>query len=291
MDKRIFVLGATAIVSASAGVAGGYVWARRRLFDEFNEKLEKEISAYKWSYDKLQKLKADKKPTVDEQAAANGHYDLDRREAPMRTGPMEARPDEPAQDTLERTLAGLKNWDTGEREQVRMSAAEAMAAYSAGAVQADKAVTILDRFQKPSILGLGYTDEEVAEKSLFPDEASEEDEDLTRFRRPGHPYVISTREFSFGQTHNQSELTWYEEDQVLSDDQDMPVPDVDGVVGLDNMDRFGLGSGDPNLVYIQNDKIGAQFEVFRNQGSYAQIVHGAAPAPDKRNVKRRPKDD
>lgn len=287
MDKRIFVLGATAIVSASAGVAGGYAWARRRLFDEFNDKLEKEIEAYKWSYDKLQKLKAEKKATVDEQAAANGH----RVRTVSAEDAVAARDDEPSVDVLERTLAGLKKWDTGEQAQIKMSAAEAMQAYSAGAVQADTAVTILDRFQKPSILGMGYTEEEVIEKGLFPDQPTEDNEDLLQFRRPGHPYVISTREFSFGQPHNQSELTWYEEDQVLSDDQDMPVPDVDAIVGLDNMDRFGLGSGDPNLVYIQNDKIGAQFEVFRNQGSYAQIVHGATPAPDKKNVKRRPKDD
>ena len=164
-----------------------------------------------------------------------------------------------------------------------------MVAYSAGAVQADQAVVILDRFQKPSILGLGYSGEEVVERGLFND-TPPSDVDLSQFRRPGHPYVVSVRDFEFGDAFSQSELTWYEEDQVLADDQDMPVPDVDGVVGLENMERFGMGSDDPNLVYIWNEKMRTMFEVFRNEGSYAKIVHGAIDPPE-RQPKRRPKEE
>jgi hypothetical protein len=145
MDKRILVLGATAVTSAAAGLAAGYQLAKRRLTKEYVEKLEEDMAAYRWSYSELQKLKASKAPTIDEEMAKKG-----AREA------------------------------------------------------------------------LSQMDE---------------------------------------------------------------VPDVEEVVGEENMERFGVGSDDNSIVYIRNDKLDVAFEVVLDQRSYAQVVMGADPA-DPRVQKR-----
>ena len=98
MDKRIFVLGATAIVSASAGVVTGWQLCKRKLIEQYDAQLERDRISIKWSYEQLYtNPKAD---TVEEQ--------MERRSGPIRTGPMKPRADEPSEDTLERTLAGLQ---------------------------------------------------------------------------------------------------------------------------------------------------------------------------------------
>jgi hypothetical protein len=60
----------------------------------------------------------------------------------------------------------------------------------------------------------------------------------------------------------------------LTDEVDTIVPDVDATVGVENMLRFGHGSGDPNVVYIRNPKLEADFEVTRSAGKYAKEVLG-----------------
>lgn len=262
MDKKILVLGATAIVSAGTGLVVGYELAKRRLRGEFEERLDEDIQNYKNSYDSLQKMKADKK------AAQEALNQMD--EVPV--------------ETLQRVLDGLKNLD-----EPKLTAAEAMVKYSGGAQTADRVTSVLERFPKPvGLLDLMEPDDVQEETNLFDSRLSPDvsQEYLDSLRIPGQPYIISHLEFVDGQSHQQSSLTWYDDDGVLSDDQDVPVDDVDNVVGLANMERFGIGSGDMSIVYIRNEKLRTEFEVVFNHGSYAQIVYGQDPDPKRQKLRR-----
>lgn len=66
---------------------------------------------------------------------------------------------------------------------------------------------------------------------------------------------------------------YFNEDDVLLDDQDCVVDDVDGTVG-DALVCFGdkaaeLSDGDDNAVYVVNGKLGLAIEICRYHGSYA----------------------
>jgi hypothetical protein len=87
------------------------------------------------------------------------------------------------------------------------------------------------------------------------------------------PYVIHRDEF-FGDEmgwDSQSTLTWYEGDQVLVDERDMPLSNPPSFIGNPT---FGHGSGDPNVVYVRNEKFQAEYEVLRDPGSYEMDILG-----------------
>jgi hypothetical protein len=96
-----------------------------------------------------------------------------------------------------------------------------------------------------------------------------------RNRTEEAPYVISHDEFMASEKdYSQSVLTYYESDDVLADEQDKPVENTDRVVGDYNLQRFGHGSKDNNVVYIRNEVLEHEFEVIRNRGSYVEQVLG-----------------
>lgn len=134
-------------------------------------------------------------------------------------------------------------------------------------------------------------DEEESEES---DEEAEEveDEDINVFfehsvdenfiiedemmnRTPGVPYVISEQEFMENENEfSQVTITYYEGDGTLADDRDQEIPFADPIVGEENLQRFGHGSGDDRIVYIRNERLSSDFEVIRSDGKYAHEVLG-----------------
>lgn len=281
MDKRLIVLGATAIGSAAVGLAAGYELAKRRLTATYDAQLENDREAIKWSYEQL--AKTQKAATVEEE--------IERRTAVVREGPMEAREDEPSIDLLLRVREGLKNWDTGERAVVKAHAGEAMVAYSAGAATADTVAEVLDRFPKPSLLGLGDQfqdgshdddDEDPLSLNHRPENIFDADEtpmdDILAIRGNGsRPYVLHRDEFLTAEPgYAQLTLTYYSADGVLVDEADRAIDDheIDRVVGRKNLSRFGMGSGDKRIVYIRNPRLEADYEVLFHETSYQEVVHG-----------------
>jgi hypothetical protein len=96
-----------------------------------------------------------------------------------------------------------------------------------------------------------------------------------RHRTSDRPYVISHDEFFQNEPdHEQAQLTYYEGDGVLSDEQGVPVPDEDSTVGDDNLTRFGYGSKDEHIVYVRNEDLRVDFEIQRSFGKYAKEVLG-----------------
>jgi hypothetical protein len=96
-----------------------------------------------------------------------------------------------------------------------------------------------------------------------------------RAEKPDEPFVITKEEWDANETdYDQAELTYYEGDDVLTDSKEKPVEDTDGVVGNENLLRFGHGSGDPKVVYIRNNNLSLDFEMSHSSGKFAKEVLG-----------------
>jgi gas vesicle protein len=95
----------------------------------------------------------------------------------------------------------------------------------------------------------------------------------TKARSKGVPYVIHLDELGeggFEVTH----YTYYEGDEILADERDEPVDDVDNLVGLENLNRFGHGSDNINIVLVRNESISMDFEIAKSGGNYSEEVSG-----------------
>lgn len=98
-------------------------------------------------------------------------------------------------------------------------------------------------------------------------------------RSPNRPYVIHIDERDERDTYDGVTWTYFEADDVLCNERDeiVDAEDREKVVGASNLEKFGHGSGDPEVVYIRNDRLEMIIEVSRSLNSYAEEVHGLEP--------------
>jgi hypothetical protein len=117
---------------------------------------------------------------------------------------------------------------------------------------------------------------EVAENvftNATPPEFDYEKEEASR--DPDFPYVITEDEFGVGEfEYDQVTFTYFEGDKVLSNERDQVVPDIDRTVGLANLEKFGYGTKDRNVVHIRNVRLELDFEILRSTGTYSEEVAG-----------------
>lgn len=118
---------------------------------------------------------------------------------------------------------------------------------------------------------------------LLPLNADWDYEKELKNRDPNAPYVIHRDEYDEGpgpgpegniREFEKHHLVYFAGDDVLSDERDKVLDDKDGVVGIENLARFGQGSGDQDTVYIRNEKFEVDIELTRSDGNYATEVHG-----------------
>lgn len=90
------------------------------------------------------------------------------------------------------------------------------------------------------------------------------------------PYIIHLDEFRENTVeHDQVTYTYYESDDVMSDSRDQKIEEpLDETFGLGNLLKWGHGSNDSNIVYIRNERLGLDFEILRDRGSYTEQVSG-----------------
>lgn len=97
--------------------------------------------------------------------------------------------------------------------------------------------------------------------------------DMNMFRE-SKIYIVTENEYIQGERdYNQATFTWYEGDDVLTDQDDTVIENVDRIVGRKNL-LFGLNSNDANVVYIRNEHLEYDYEVIRSTGSYGVDVLG-----------------
>ena len=156
----------------------------------------------------------------------------------------------------------------------------------------DEAVAAAGRAYVEKLSDLGYSDEtpedlgerlhkwgqdEIAEISPVviateevPNFVSDRDPD-----NPEIPYAISEELFLEDDDYEKITITYFEKDDTLADDQERTIQDVDGTVGTHNLTRFGeFSHPDKNVVYVRNERVGADFEVCREEGSFSHMVLG-----------------
>lgn len=86
------------------------------------------------------------------------------------------------------------------------------------------------------------------------------------------PYIIHRDEyFSNELDYGQSSLMYYEGDNILCDELDVPIYNPEKIVG---QLIFGHGSRDPNICYVRNEALLAEYEVLRDHGSFMVEVLG-----------------
>lgn len=110
---------------------------------------------------------------------------------------------------------------------------------------------------------LGYT-----KYSNMSDENDEEQE-VNEEPMIDKPYVIPPDEFGEFDEYECISLTYYA-DKVLADENDELVEDVDNVVGLDSLSRFGEYEDDS--VHVRNDSLKCDYEILYDPRYYSDIV-------------------
>jgi hypothetical protein len=91
-------------------------------------------------------------------------------------------------------------------------------------------------------------------------------------RRGSDPYVLHVDEFIANELdYDQHTMTYYVGDDILADENDIPVYNYSNVVGEL---KFGHGSKDPNLVYIRSENVRTEWEIIRHSGSFETEVRG-----------------
>ena len=108
--------------------------------------------------------------------------------------------------------------------------------------------------------------------------------DVTKWERdPNRPYVITESEFrnDMVKEHEKISLTYYRGDDTLCEADGTYIPDQDGTAGDENLHNyFGLASGDPNLLHVRNERVGCDFEVSLDTGTFQQEVLGFEVEPE-----------
>ena len=83
------------------------------------------------------------------------------------------------------------------------------------------------------------------------------------------PYVIPPDEFGEKDDYETYSLTLYA-DEILTDEQDMPIEDVDNVVGCESLTHFGEYEDDS--VFVRNDKYKTDYEILLDPRKYSEVI-------------------
>lgn len=81
------------------------------------------------------------------------------------------------------------------------------------------------------------------------------------------PYVISPDEFGEFEDYDTISLTYYA-DQVLVDDGGDKIEDVDDVVGMESLTRFGEYEDDS--IFVRNDRLRCDYEILMDERTYSE---------------------
>lgn len=88
------------------------------------------------------------------------------------------------------------------------------------------------------------------------------------------PYVISPEEFGSLEDYETISLTYYS-DGVLADDLDYRVDNVDELIGIEALSRFGEYEDDS--VFVRNDEHKVDYEILMDTRKYADVTRVISP--------------
>ena len=102
-------------------------------------------------------------------------------------------------------------------------------------------------------------------ESIIDEQGYNEDDDVEE------PYMISPDEFSEFDDYEAIDLTYYEGDGVLVDEDDELVDDVIETVGK-NVLEYLQNENSEDVVHVRNDKLKSDYEICKVSGSYEDVT-------------------
>lgn len=248
-NTSFVLIGAGVVLIAASSAFAGYKFAERRLKTKYEALAEQELDEAKEYYRRMYKSEGFATPA-------------DAIKALVPEEDQEIIVKNPAADIAE-SLEKAKNYVT-----------------TSGHVAYDKV-----QGEKIKAAGVTVTKEEHVEvtQNVFTDADRDtwDYEEEVANRTHNQPYIISEEEYLANDPeHEQSSLTFFEEDGVLADAADKVVEDTDRVVGDDNLVKFGHGSKNKNIVFVRNESMECDFEIERSTGSYVEEALGIRHSDD-----------
>lgn len=115
--------------------------------------------------------------------------------------------------------------------------------------------------------------QELADQVKFLKYEADSCSSLTSKEVPGvkkDPYIIEPGEFGEADGYDVISLNYYA-DGVLTDGFDVPIEDVESVVGLDSLTHFGEYEDDS--VYVRNDELKADYEILLDMRKFSDVAN------------------
>lgn len=106
--------------------------------------------------------------------------------------------------------------------------------------------------------------------------------------------IISEERWTDQDYPDQVTIMFYTDDKTFAGENEEIISGVKDLIGPDDLLRFGEKSNDPDVVYIRNNDIEADFQVIRVHGSYATLVMGMSEEEvkkPKRTTRRKKSED
>lgn len=86
------------------------------------------------------------------------------------------------------------------------------------------------------------------------------------------PYIITPEECGEIEDYDVISLIYFA-DKVLTDDQNVPIENVDEIVGRDSLNHFGECEDDPDSVFVRNDELRTDIEILLDSRNYSDLVN------------------
>lgn len=255
MNKNLVVIASASVGGALTGAAATYFILNRKISKKYQDIADAEIKSVKDVYLMTQKVKERNELEVENEAIR-----LANEEA-------ESLPSEDSElAELKDKLVGLAYGD-GVNGNHQVSYNKMSDAPRTLKTPTPSAHYVVDKDKiTDTSTGVEYV--------VSVDELSD---DVTTWPRSAEkPFVVTTQEFFEDDDDDYSRITitYWEEDDVLADEREQTIPDIDALIGHENLKHFGKGSDDENILYVRNDKIKADFEVVKDPRSYSEVVLG-----------------
>lgn len=104
----------------------------------------------------------------------------------------------------------------------------------------------------------------------------EDEDDYLYLRDTDDVHVLTEAEYYSNEDgRRQVLLKYFPDDDVLASEDDRPVESMEKVVGPYALDNFGVFTDEPNVVFVSNPKLNANYKVVNMGGSYEEKVLGA----------------
>lgn len=282
LDVRVAV--AASVVSCAIGAACGYILTKQRITAEYESLIEQEVKKAKEYYQTFPPEPEDDGELDTVEVIVTDQDTLVEKVETLEVADEESDNDRYLRQkdrTAYHKIAA--NYDAPAVQQaakIKPMIGEGIEAYEERVAKEGRNMVndILNRTEPELLDDADVDGDGVVHANLFDTHGTSDNTALDLSTRSAeHPYVISYDEYEEAEgDFSQTTLTYYEGDNVLTDERDQPIPNIDSVVGENSM-QFGLASGDKNIVFVRNHELEADFEIARHQGYYSQEVLGVAP--------------